>query len=406
MQVTFEAVAPDGQIRSDTMEAASPAEAAESLRRQGLLVLNLRSQRAPAGAPRMALFRWSGARGADPQERALFAREMKMLLESGAPLVDSLSAVERQSRREPFRRTLRSVRQAVEEGATLARGMETAPDTFDESMRSMIAAGEATGTLSQSFARLSDLLEEQLRVRKTIAAAMAYPAMMLVLIGAALITIITFVVPRFRVLFEALRAPVPVSTQILFAVSGWLSENRWTVLLVGGLAAAGLTALLRRREGRALLLRQLMRVPLIRSVGARIGLARLLRVWSAMLSSHVPLLDTVRQSADAVRGTPLAGLAAAIEESLTTGGRIGTVLSDSPLVPPVVASAIATAESNARLPEAVTFVSRWLDEDNARVIRRWTQFLEPLMLVVMGVIVGTVATSLFIPLFDMATAAR
>ncbi len=406
MQITFEALAADGQLRSDSLEAASTAEAAETLRRQGLLVLQLRPQRPVAATGRFSLPGWVAARGSSAQERALFAREMKMLLESGAPLVDSLSAVERQARNPSFRKTLHGLRVAVEEGATLARGMESSPETFDESMRSMVSAGEATGTLSQSFSRISELLEEQLRVRKTIVTALTYPVLMLVLITVALVTIITFVVPRFRVLFETLRAPVPISTQVLFAVSGWLSENRWTVLAACVLAVGFTVPVLRRRGGRAALTRQLMRIPLIRSMGARIALARLLRVWSAMLSSHVPLLETVRLSAEAVRGTPLSGLAGALEEALTTGRRIGQVLMESPLIPPVVSSAIATAEANARLPEAVSFVSRWLDEDNARSIRRWTQFLEPLMLVVMGVIVGTVAMSLFIPLFDMATAAR
>ncbi|MFO0840305.1 MAG: type II secretion system F family protein [Phycisphaerae bacterium] len=407
MQVAYEALNSDGQVRAETLEAANLAEAADSLRRQGLLVLELRPLRAAADvAEKAAGFRLPRlGRCGSGAELVLFARQMKMLLESGAPLVVSLSAVERQSSG-PFRLVVRALRETVEQGGGLAAAMENAPDIFRETTRSMVAAGEATATLPQSFARLSELLEEQFRVKKAVIGALTYPAILFTMICGAILTILLFVVPRFRVLFDTLRAPTPASTQVLLVISDWM-RGAWPFLIAAAAAVMiGSAWAARSRRLRAWLGRALAQVPFAGPIVSHAILARLLRLWSALLNSHVPLLDAIRQSSDAVRHSSLSNLTEEVSEALSSGGRMGAVLANSPHVPPIVASAIATAEENARLAEAVSFVSKWLDEDITRRIQRLTQVIEPAMLLGMGLIVGSVAASLFIPLFDVASAAR
>ncbi|MBL8877850.1 MAG: type II secretion system F family protein [Phycisphaerales bacterium] len=403
MEFVCEALSQDGQVRAQSVEAPSVSEAADQLRRQGLLVVNVRPAEARDGAQKFAFTLLPKRRMSGGQSLVLFSRAMKMLLESGAPLVVSLEAVERQLAGNDFRKTIEKLREAVEQGASLSNAMESEP-VFSPTVRSMVAAGEATATLPKCFAQISDLLEEQFRTRKLVAGAMTYPLILTGMISVVLIVILTFIVPRFKAMFDALRAPVPMSTQIMMSVSEWMVANG---AILGGVSAAlvgGAIFAVRRPAVRAFLSATILKLPLLGPLGTRLILARLLRIWSAMLNSHVPLLDVIQKSAEAVRGTAFAGLTADIEEALSTGRRMGAVLSGSKHVPPIVSSAIATAEENARLAEAVTFVSGWMDEDNSRSIQQLARIAEPLLLAAMGFVVGGIALSLFLPLFDMTSA--
>lgn len=403
MEFTCEALGNDGQVRAQSIEAASPNEAADMLRRQGLLVMHVRPMEGRNTARKLAftLLPRRSIRG--PQSLVLFARAMKMLLESGAPLVVALEAVERQLNRSDFCKTVQKVREAVEQGASLSEAME-GESIFSPTVRSMVAAGEATATLPKCFAQISELLEEQFRTHKLVVGALTYPIILSAMISIVVTVILTFIVPRFKAMFDALRAPVPLSTQVMMSVSEWIVGHGMILGAAGVVIIGGGIFALRQRPVRGYLSSVLLRLPLLGPLGTRLILARLLRVWSAMLNSHVPLLDVVQKSADAVRGTAFAKLTTDIEGALSTGRRMGAVLSASTLVPPIVASAIATAEDNARLAEAVTFVSGWLDEDNSRSIQQLARIAEPLLLATMGLVVGGIAMSLFLPLFDMTSA--
>lgn len=144
-------------------------------------------------------------------------------------------------------------------------------------------------------------------------------------------------------------------------------------------------------------------LPFVGRIASRLTVARVLRMWAAMLRSHVPLMETIRQSQVAVRNPIMLETLRKIEDSLAGGGRMGRTLAQASLVEPVVASAISTGEENGRLAESVEFVSSWMDEENTQLVAAATRIVEPTVLAGMGVVVGLVAMALFLPLFDMAT---
>jgi type II secretory pathway component PulF len=162
----------------------------------------------------------------------------------------------------------------------------------------------------------------------------------------------------------------------------------------------------RSAAARAWLDDTVVRLPVIGRLASRLILARVLRVWAAMLRCHVPLLDTIRQSRAAVRNGTFLRLIDRIEADVSGGGRVGQAIADSGVADPVIISALRTGEENGRLAEATDFVSSWLDEDNTATVQHVARLAEPLLLAVMGVFVGFIAMSLFVPMFDMATAAH
>ncbi len=403
MLFAYEAMRPDGTTVKETLEADDPAMAAASLREKGLLVLALNERAAAPTSARSG----RGLQGnkVTARDRLLFTKQMKMLLESGAPLVPALEATRRQTARPAMSEMVNRLRERVEEGDSLAEALKHERKLFDPVFRSMVAAGEATASLPQVFGRLSDLSEQQLRTRKMVLGAAIYPMILCLLLGVVIVILLLFVVPRFAALFTSLGSPLPATTKFLFAASQHLKAD-WPYGLLGvAVLVVGVVFGLRLPGLRAWLDEVALRLPVIGRLMARLILARVLRIWASMLRCHVPLLEAIQLSREAITNAAFLRMIAAVEESVSSGGRMGHTIGATGLADPVIASAITTGEENGRLAEAVDFVSDWIDNDNASAIQNATRLAEPLLLAAMGVIVGFVALSLFVPLFDLATAA-
>lgn len=399
MQFVFEAISPEGRVVQDVIEAESTRQAADSLRGRGFAVVSVDS--APAASIRTT--RRVGWGGVTSRDLVVFTRQMKMLLESGAALVQALEAIERQTVKPALARMVSTIREDVENGVSLSAALAKHPGTFTNVFLAMIASGEATATLPDAFARLSTMAERQQSVQRMIISALAYPAILSVLCVGVVIVMLTVVVPRFRDLFTSLNSPLPATTAVVMQASDFLTTY-WPYV-AGGIAGsiAAVVVLLRRRDVRMWISQRIYGLPLIGRIASRLTVARVLRMWAAMLRSHVPLMETIRQSQVAVRNPIMLETLRKIEDSLASGGRMGRTLAQASLVEPVVASAISTGEENGRLAESVEFVSSWMDEENTQLVTAATRIVEPTVLAGMGVVVGLVAMALFLPLFDMAT---
>jgi len=406
VQFGYEAMTKDGQRVADTLEAATSAEAADQLRGRGMVVFGIRPQQAGATST-PARRGWDvsiGSSTPSTRDLVLFTRQMKMLLESGAMLVPALEAVGKQARKPALLSVIAALRDHVEQGGTLSEALREQPAFFKPVFCSMVAAGESTGTLPQVFNQLSELTLQQERTKKLIIGALTYPTILCSMLVVVMGVLLGFVLPRFAELFSTLHATLPASTRVLLDLSKTLRENG--VFLGAGLVAsvASGVILFRMPVVRARLSAMLLRIPMIGPIKARLTLGRVLRIWSAMLRCHVSLLETLSQSKSVAGDSSFERLIADLEESISSGGLIGRTMAQSRLVEPVVAAAVETGEENGRLAESVAFVSDWIDEDNAQLVASATRLAEPVILAVLGSLVGLVAMSLFLPLFDLASA--
>ena len=403
MQFAYEAMRTDGATVRDLIDATNSAAAVDALRERGLMVLRLAEQAQTAPAEqRPGLLQ---SRGVSTRDLIIFTRQMKMLLEAGSPVVPALEATEAQTAKPVFRELLRRLRQRVEEGDSLAAALEPEKKLFDPVFRTMIAAGEATATLPQVFGRLSALAQQRLQTQRMVTGALIYPCVLCLLLIGVVSLLLFFVVPRFSGLFAGLNRPMPALTQLLFFLSDWIRHGWPYVLGALVFAVAWLVIAFRTPAVRTGLDQACLQLPVVGPLLVKLTFARIVRVWAAMLRCHVPLLETIRQSRDAVRNAAFLRLIEQVEEAVSSGGRMAQAIGATKLADPIIVSAIRTGEENGRLAEAVDFVSDWLDEDNTVAVQHVTRLAEPLLLAVMGFVVGGVAMALFIPLFDMATAA-
>jgi type IV pilus assembly protein PilC len=407
MMFVYTAMDRQGERLTETLEAADLSAAQRALLERGLFVLSVEPGRGkPVERGAQAGWRRGGpaAPAARQRELTLLARQMSMMLRAGASVVPALQAINEQPGRPAWHALLRDLAEKVEGGGTLSDAMARHPRFFPGPTRGIVAAGEATGTLGEAFQRLSGLLENRQRTRKKVVSALIYPAVLLVMAGSVVTTMTTFVLPRFAQLFDSLGAPLPAITRAMLGTATTLKT--WWPLAIGApltlIAAAVFWA--SSAAGRKTIGRAVLRVPLLGRVVASVLLAQLLQLWAALLRSRVPLLEAVTQARSATGNVVFLKLLADIEQAVTEGRSMSGVMKQSRLVPAPVVSAIATGEETGRLGEAVEFVANWLDEENETLITRLTKALEPVILIVMGLVVGGVCISLFLPLFDIAAA--
>lgn len=398
--VTFDR---NGRRQTERVEAASRAEATELLGRKGLFVLEV-SEASEAALTSANARRGIALRGADRTKcLAEFTRQLSIPVGTGTPVVQAMAAVERQTKNETFRAVVADVRRRVEEGSTLADAMEKHPRVFDAVARSLVAAGESGGHLDDMLARLAALMRQQEVMRGSIIGAMVYPTLLIVVAFSVLILMIAFVIPRFSGLFETLDAPLPPTTALLMSTSELLRAYWWGVIIVLGCIGGGVFYWLATPSGRELLDTLAVRAPRLGKLVRSLVTARIARLLGVLLESRVPLLESLVLTRQAMTNSHYRALLVKIEEAVTRGEAMSDALAASDLVTPSFAEAVRNGEQGGRVSSVLLNLANCMDEDNAMVVKSVTSIIEPLILIGLGLVVGFVAISMFLPLFDVTS---
>ncbi len=398
MKLAYQAYDRAGKVIEETIEATSQTEATEQLRRKGLFVAQI--QPAAEKAETRIEGRTAG-KTTRLKDLSAFCRQLHVLVSSGTPLVQALEALERQVRPGRWQQTLRDVRLHVEEGMPMSEAMQRHPMYFNAVTRSMIAAGESSGEMNEMLSRLGDLVHKQLQVRKAVLGAMAYPMVLTCLATGVLAILLVFVIPRFAGLFETLDVPLPPTTEFMITLSQGLRSYWWALL--GTLAAAAVLGklYLGSHAGRCAIDLLLVRIPKLGLVTRNIVTARVVRLLGSMLEARVPVLESLQLTREGAGNYLYVELIRRAEDLVTRGEPISLAFDDPRLISPSVYEAIRSGEGTGKVGTLLLTLSDFLDEENEVLLRSLTSIIEPLILIVMGVVVGIVATSLFIPLFDL-----
>ena len=338
------------------------------------------------------------------RQLAVFTRQMAMLLNAGSGVVPALQSIARQLTRPAHARLIRQLCLEIEEGEPLAEAFRKYPGTFDPAYCAIVAAGEASATLPKMFQRLAKIVGKRRLIRNRILGAMAYPALLSLLSIAIVAALLFFVLPRFGAMFGTLDVSLPASTSFLLSVAALL-EAYWYVELPALLLLAGAGAyLVRSATGRQWLSDGAIRVPLLGRLISGLIQGETFRVLGMLIEARVGVLEAIELAHGVTRNSRFRNLYSLMAEEVTSGGSISAALEASGLVSPAIAHAIRTGEESGQLGAAATYVADVLDEDNTELIDTTTRLVEPLILILMGLVVGTVAVSLFMPLFDMTSA--
>lgn len=400
MNLSYEAVDAAGSAVADIIDATDAADAIERLRRRGLFVKKI----SEAEAAKVTTARAPATLKLPLKPLVFLTRQLAILLKAGSALVPALQVIRRQLKKPAHEAMIRSLINDLEDGLPLADAMRKFPETFDPAYRAVVAAGEASATLPAMMDRLASILVRRRALRNKILGAMTYPLVLLVMSINVVCGMMMFVVPRFAGMFKTIGVEIPWSTQFLLNVSGWL-EQYWAIPAGAAIAlGVGLFLLLGSKPGRRVLVNVQTEIPLMKRLTGRLIQARIYRTLGTLIECRVGVLDALELSREITGNRRFRRLFDDIVEALTSGDRISSVLLRSDFIEPSLAYSIQTGEENGALGPSISYCADILEEENAELIAAMTRLVEPMILVVMGVVVGGVAISLFLPLFDVTAA--
>ncbi|MEM7624233.1 MAG: type II secretion system F family protein [Planctomycetota bacterium] len=333
------------------------------------------------------------------------ARQLHVLLASGTPVVAALEGIERQTKDPVWQEAVTGIRHQVEEGSTLSAAMAQYPQLFDRVFRSLIEAGETAGKLPEMLDRLVKLTSKDLQMRSGIVGALLYPAILLSVVMVVLCITLTMVVPRFALLFESLNVPIPPTTKATLFASDIL-RSYWWALLIGAVGlGVGIFQWLRTAHGRTSLHTIALRMPVIGKLTQSFVTARVVRLLGTLMDSHLPLLQVLELVKGSCGNLHYAALIERAEQAVGQGEPVSSAFDDPSLINPSVYEAFRSGEASGRIAPSLITVADFLEEENDVIVRSLTKILEPLILIVLGGLVGLLAVSMFLPLFDLTAMA-
>lgn len=403
MILTYQAVDNEGRRTSDTCEAAGPREGTELLRRRGLYV----TQITEAGDRKKKASTGVSARGGvrlPIKMLVIITRQLAMMLRAGSAVVPAMTAITRQLKKPAHAMLFAEIIADLEEGLPMSEALRKHPRTFDAAYCAVVAAGEASAKLTEMFERLSVAVATQRRMRNKVIGALAYPVLLIFMCFHILLGLLFFVLPRFADMFKQLAVEVPTTTRWLLAVGSFISDE-WPLLLVAaGLVVAGIVFTVVSAAGRQWMTNVQIRIPLLGPLRSRLIQGQVLRTMGTLLESGVGVLEALQLARGSTGNDRFGTLFDDIENSVTSGGRISDAFERSGLVEMHICQAIHTGEDTGNLGTAITYCADMLDETNEELVSTIMKLVEPVILIGMGFVVGGVAISLFMPLFDLTSA--
>jgi type IV pilus assembly protein PilC len=405
MNFNYQAYDKSGALREGVIDAPSTDEASELLRKKGLFVSTISSNEIKSSKKKSLKSAGGKKKHIPPKVIADFARELGVLVSTGTPLIDAISSIERQSSNDSWLAVLTRVRQRLEEGDSLAAALNGDRQAFTAVFRSLVAAGESSGHLDTMLLRVAVLTRKQAQIRSNILGAMMYP---ILLTGVAILVmglLIGVVLPRFAGMFETLDTPLPASTAVLMAMSEFIRSYWWGVIPMLVASIFGIVWWLKNPSGQQFVGNVWLKMPKLGDILRSFMTAQITRLLGVLLEAKVPMLDAIELTRESLGHEQYRQLMASAADAVTRGEPISSALSTDGLMTASASEAIRNGEQTGRLSEVLVHISDYLDEDNETVIKSLSSLIEPIIMIVLGVLVGFVAISMFLPLFDLTATA-
>jgi general secretion pathway protein F len=392
----FRAVASDGQLRTGTIHAETERWVAQELRRQGLTPVYVGTE--PKKSFELKLPAFSGAKRSDV---LFFTQELSTLLNAGVPLDRALSITIELTDRPAFRVLVQDILRVVKGGKSLADSLSTHPEYFSDLFVNMVRAGEASGSLAAVFERLSEFERTRDDLRSYILSAMAYPCLLLAVGAGSILVLMNFVVPRFASVFEQSRIAMPLPTKILLEGSKFLQAYGWLGITTLVVLAAGLYSYVRTTAGRLWWDTLRLRIPVLGEAMRKAETARFARAMGTLVSNSVPLVQSIAIAGATLNNRRISGSLEAVSLGVKRGEGIAAPLRRAGQFPPLAAHLLSVGEETGRLDQMFVRMADIYDADTRSAIRRFTSLFEPLVILVMGLIVGVLILSLLLAIVSM-----
>lgn len=397
----YAAKKPGGQTVEGTLAADDKGQAIAELRRQNLVVIKLEQVAGDKPARKAGTSFFSRSPKVNSEELVLFTRQLATMVGAGLALLESIDVLGSQAETPGLRQVCEKIGNELRGGSDLSSAMETCPRAFTSLYVSMVRAGEASGQMDVILERLADYLESSQALRREIKAAMTYPVISLVLVIGITAFLMLGVVPTFRQVFDGLGAELPGLTQFTLNTSAWLKENWYVVLGAAFGSFAAFSAFKKTPKGELLWHHFVLRAPIFGPIVRKIALARFSRTFATLIRSGVPIMGTLDIVSATAGNRVVSNTVDAAKESVRQGQLLSDPLAHSKVFPPMVTRMIAIGERTGALEQLLEKIAEFYDQQVEAEVKGLTSMIEPIMIAVMGVVVGGIVLAVFLPIFKL-----
>jgi type IV pilus assembly protein PilC len=384
-----------GQEQTGSIDLPTRDDVVAHLRRNRLVLVRLREARKAKKKGRIPT-----------RDVVVFTRQFATMINSGLPLVQALDILAKQTDNKVLAAVTREVVYDVESGHTLADALSRHPNAFSQLYVNMVAAGEAGGILDTIMLRLATFLEKNDAIVRKVKGAMIYPAVIFSVAAIAVVVLLIFVIPTFQNMFASVNLELPLPTRMVIGLSDLLQSFWW---LIGGTIAAivfGIRRYYATPNGQLVLDRLMLKLPVLGDVLRKSAVSRFTRTLGTLIASGVSILDGLEITARTAGNRVIHDAIMQSRGSIAGGETIAVPLEQSGVFPPMVTSMIAVGEATGGLDEMLTKIADFYDDEVDAAVSNLLSLMEPVMIVVLGVIVGGMIVAMYLPIFDMINAVQ
>ena len=392
-----------GNVTEGTVEAVDQRAAIDQIRKQRLTVIEINES---GGSLEELIAKYSPFKPkVKPKELVLFSRQLSTLVSAGVPLVQGLSILEEQVETKVFKKIVHQIREDIEAGLSITDALKKHPAAFEELYVSMIKAGEVGGILDVILERLSSYLEAAEALKGKVKSAMMYPAVVSSIAAAVTFFLMVGVIPTFKNIFASFGAELPFLTQIMIDVSDFL-RARWYVVVAIPIAMFYAFRQFGKTEaGKKAIDSWVMKLPVFGILLKKVSVAKFTRTFGTLIKSGVPILQALETVAKTAGNKIIEIAIMSARESVKEGERIATPLRKSNIFPPMVIQMIAIGEETGNLDAMLNKIADFYDQEVDDAVKGLTSMIEPIIIVVMGVVIGFIVVAMFMPMFELGSLA-
>jgi type IV pilus assembly protein PilC len=391
----WEGVTRAGELRRGTIEAASEEAAVNRLRADQI------TPRKVKRASREFSFKLGS--GVNPKELQIVTRQLATMIDAGLPLVQCLDILSTQTDNPSLGKVLGSVKASVEAGSTFSDALRRHPKVFDELYVNLIHAGEVGGILDSILNRLSTYIEKAVKLKRQLKSALVYPSVVMLVAIIVVVVMLAKVIPVFENMYKEFRgAKLPAPTQFVIKLSNGFVGNWYIYAGVTIAIIIGFSAMLRTKRGRLLFDGAILRIPVIGGVLRKIVVARFTRTLGTLLSSGVPILDSLEICAKTSGNKVVEHAIMYARAKISEGKDLASPLAESRVFPPMVVQMIGVGEQTGAMDQMLQKIADFYEDEVDVAVTAMTSLIEPIMMVFLGGVVGGLIVAMYLPIFELA----
>lgn len=399
---TYKAKTAAGLVMVGTIDAEEQRAAVEKLRGQKMVVLEIAEKAISPIEKIKTLIGWKDKKNDIPsKDLSLFSRQLSTLVGAGVPIVQSLGILESQAENPDFKEVLAAVKSDIEAGLSISDALKKHPNAFPDLYCSMVKAGELGGILDTILERLTAYLESSEALKAKVKGAMMYPAIVLSICSIVTVFLMIFVIPTFKGIFASFGRDLPLPTQMLIDISDAMKSKWYLIVAFPPVAWQGFKKFYATPFGHRWVDAQSLKAPVFGPILKKVAVARFTRTLGTLIKSGVPIMQALETVSQTAGNVVIAEAVNATRESIREGGRLSDPLKKSGIFPNMVTSMISVGEETGALDIMLSKIADFYDQEVDTAVKGLTSLIEPIVIVVMGVVIGTIVVAMFMPMFEI-----